>query len=175
MRLVFVEGSKVAIVAQDKQMGDAKNFTISRQDKETLDQIGSHGNIYNESIVDQNMADPSFDFDGKKVFTIIDKNSGEYLGDIRLIKYSEDEYEIGLVIIQDKRNNGYGSDAIKAITSYAFNKMNAKKVFLRVYRNNPCAKKLYQRLGFVYEKSEDNGYVIDGVKYLEDYMAIKKN
>ena len=79
MRLVFVEGSKVAIVAQDKQMGDAKNFTISRQDKETLDQIGSHGNIYNESIVDQNMADPSFDFDGKKVFTIIDKNSGEYL------------------------------------------------------------------------------------------------
>ena len=35
-RLIFVEGSKIAMVAQDTQFGDAKNFTNSRQDKETL-------------------------------------------------------------------------------------------------------------------------------------------
>lgn len=128
-RLVFIEGSKVAIVAQDARMGDAKNFTISRQDKETLNQIGAHGNIYNENIVANTMPTPNLIFNKKKIFTIIDKISGEYLGDIRLIKWSETEYEIGIVIIPSKRNNGYGTDAIKSICNYVFNIFNAKKSF----------------------------------------------
>ena len=173
-RLVFIEGYKVAIVAQDAQMGNAKNFTISRQDKETLNQIGAHGNIYTENIVANTMPTPNSIFNRKKIFTIIDKSSGEYLGDIRLIKWSEVDYEIGIVIIQNKRNKGYGTDAIKSICNYVFNIFNAKKNFLRVYQNNPRAKKLYQKLGFVYERSENNNYVIDGINYLQDYMSIIK-
>ncbi len=173
-RLTFVEGSKVAIVAQDASMGDAKNFTISRKDEETLNQIGAHGNVYKENVVADNMPNPSLSFNEKKVFTIINKISNEYLGDIRLIKWSDTDYEIGIVITQGERNKGYGSDSIKAICNYAFNALGAKRIFLRVYQNNPRAKKLYQKLGFVYERSEDDNYIIDGVNYFEDYMSIVK-
>lgn len=174
-RLTFVEGSKVKIVVQDKELGDAKNFTISRQDKETLDQIGAHGNMYTENIVANAMPTPNLTFNKKKIFTIIDKKSSEYLGDIRLIKWSEVDYEIGIVITKSKRNKGYGSDAIKSICDYVFNVLHAQKIFLRVYKNNPRAKKLYKKLGFVYEKSENDNYIIDGVNYWEDYLSIKKS
>ena len=173
-RLVLVNGKVVSVVAQDKEFGDAENFTLSRSDAETCNLIGAHGNTYTVEKVKEYMPEPSLDMGDKKIFTIISNSDGRYIGDIRLVRINNEVFEIGICILPEERSKGYGTDAIKAIIGYAFNSMEASKVTLRVYQNNPRAKRLYERLGFRDEKTVDDNYIIDGVNYLEDVMYINK-
>lgn len=171
-RLELVTGEKIKIVAQDNYFGDAKMFAKSRSDDVTKAQIGAYGNTYTEETVAKYMPEPSLEIGKKKLFSIISKDDGRYLGDIRLEEMAAGIYQIGIVIIQSERNHGYGTDSIQTLCRYAFEKMNAHRVYLRVYQNNPKAKELYIRLGFVYEKTEDDNYVIDGINYPEDWLYL---
>lgn len=174
-RMVLTEGSMVQIVAQDKSFGDHINFALSRSDDQTKDLIGAHGNMYTPEKVGEHMPTPSLEIGSKKVFTIISKKDQHYVGDIRLTQSENNEYEIGIVIIESERNKGYGSDAIMSLAEYSFSKLKASKLWLRVYKNNPRAYNLYIRLGFIYERTVDDGYVIDNVNYLEDWLALNTN
>ena len=172
-RLVLVKGNKVSIVAQDKHFGDAEGFAFSRSDAVTLANIGAYGRTYDAETVAKYMPDPSLDIGDKRIFTIIANDDGRYLGDIRLERIEDSPYyQIGIVIINGERNKGFGSEALKILSQYAFECLNVDKLYLRVYQNNPKAKKLYMRLGFSYEKTTDDGYEVDGIHYLEDWLFI---
>lgn len=171
-RLVLVKGNKITIVAQDKNLGDAENFAKSRQELNTLAQIGAYGNSYTYESVAKYMPSPSLNIGNKKIFSILSNEDSRYLGDIRLEKLNDTSYQIGIVIVQNERGKGYGSDAIRTLSNYAFKNLGVDKIYLRVYKNNPRAISLYLRLGFIYEKTEDDGYVIEGINYMEDWLYI---
>lgn len=172
-RLVLAKGEKVSIVAQDATFGDAEGFVSSRNDATTLAQIGAYGNKYDAETVAKYMPEPSLEIGNKRIFTIIANDDGRYLGDIRLERIQDSiYYQIGIVVITAERNKGFGSEALKILSQYAFDCLNVDKLYLRVYQNNPKAIKLYNRLGFTYEKTSDDGYEVEGIHYLEDWLYI---
>ncbi len=65
------------------------------------------------------------------------------------INNTKDEAEIG-IMIGDRGywNRGYGADAVNAVLSYAFGKMNLKRVHLKTLSSNERAQKCFGKCGF---------------------------
>ncbi|KAK3117358.1 hypothetical protein LTR53_001348 [Teratosphaeriaceae sp. CCFEE 6253] len=59
--------------------------------------------------------------------------------------------EIGLSILPAHRNQGYGSETLRWVLSWAFRFGNLHRVGLTAYSHNAGAIKLYERLGFRHE------------------------
>jgi diamine N-acetyltransferase len=55
------------------------------------------------------------------------------------------------------RSQGYGGDAIGALLDFAFDELRLERVWLDVYAQNPDARRLYERLGFVLEATFRHG------------------
>lgn len=170
-RTILISNDEVAIVKQDAELGDAEHFVESRKDKNVLNQIGAHGNEYFVDIVKRDMINIHSE---RSIYTIAAVNNGRYLGDVRIIK-NKDDCELGIVILEQERNKGYGSKVILLASQYAFDELKVKKVYLKVNHNNPRAKNLYENLGFQYEKTISKGYVIDGIQILTDCYVLKKD
>lgn len=169
-RLVLMRGENVSIVAQDKDFGDAENFVKSRpKDSNLLDIIGAHGNVYDVAMVKKHMPEPSLEIGSKKVFTIIHNEDGRYLGDVRFVKMGL-VYELGIVITEPKK--GFGTEVIHLASEYAFNSLSAKSVCVRIYQNNPISFGFFTKLGFRYTSTINDGYTVNGVPYLENWLYL---
>lgn len=115
---------------------------------------------------------------GMKGFIIAHKDSEEYIGQIDLIKidWINRIGTIGIVIGNpDKLGKGYGTEAIKLIQEFAFNKLNLHKLDLEVRENNERAIRCYIKCGFVIEGRIRQNCFIDG-KYTDTlFMGILKS
>jgi RimJ/RimL family protein N-acetyltransferase len=84
----------------------------------------------------------------------IDTLDGVHIGniDLRDIQPENRTGEIG-VMIGDKRywGRGYGSDAVRTLTRFAFQMMNLQRVHLRTYEYNERAQAAFKKAGFVEE------------------------
>jgi RimJ/RimL family protein N-acetyltransferase len=60
--------------------------------------------------------------------------------------------ELGLFIgPQALWGKGFGTDALRALGGYAFRELNLNRLWLRVYEDNPRARRSYEKVGFVVE------------------------
>ncbi|WP_352418691.1 GNAT family protein [Proteiniborus sp.] len=115
---------------------------------------------------------------GMKGFIIANKETEEYIGQIDLIKidWVNRVGTLGIVIGNtEKLGKGYGTEAIKLIQEFAFNKLNLHKLDLEVRAYNKRAIKCYKKCGFIEEGRIRENYFIDG-KYTDTlFMGILKN
>ena len=111
-----------------------KTYTYEQEEKWVEDQLNSNA----------------------KVFSMLEKNTNKYIGNIEIKDYNE----IGICITKDMQDKHYGTEALKAIINYAFNKLNLDEVVLKVYPNNKRAIHCYKNVGFVeYDKTDDTIYM----------------
>lgn len=82
-------------------------------------------------------------------YSMIDKNSKEFIGNIEIIPNDEKIAEIMISIIPIKQGNHYATEAIKSIVEYGYNKLGINGYDLNVYKNNLKAIHLYKNVGFV--------------------------
>ena len=103
----------------------------------------------------------------RKVFNVVAASDGRHLGDICIAKAIYglgNDYELEIVI--KERNKGYGSEAILLIVEYCLGHLGARAVWTRISQNNPRAKSLFKRLGFLYshtrrkDGNEDEDYLL---------------
>jgi len=73
----------------------------------------------------------------EKHFFAIDTRDGAHIG------------SVGLHVLY--KNRGFGTDAMKTILRYGFQKLKFHRIELGVYAYNPRAIHVYKRLGFKYE------------------------
>ena len=88
------------------------------------------------------------------VFAIVDKESDKMIGIIGLygISWIPRLAELRIVIgDKDFRGEGYGTEAIKLVVDYAFDKLNLNNVYLGVNAEHKRAIKAYKNAGFVEE------------------------
>jgi diamine N-acetyltransferase len=55
------------------------------------------------------------------------------------------------------RSKGYGGDAIETLLDFGFDELRLERVWLDVYADNPDARRLYERVGFVHEATLRHG------------------
>ena len=99
-------------------------------------------------------------------YSMIDKDSNEFIGDVEIIPNEEKIAEIMISITPIKQGNHYATEAIKSIVEYGHNKLGIKGYDLNVYKKNLKAIHLYQNVGFV----EDDKNISDE----SIHMSIKK-
>jgi RimJ/RimL family protein N-acetyltransferase len=62
----------------------------------------------------------------------------------------------------DDRGRGYGTDMLRALVGFGFGMLRLERIWLDVYDFNPDARRLYERVGFVYEGTLRNAMYRDG-------------
>ena len=99
----------------------------------------------------------------KAIFSMIEKETNEYIGNVEIMKIIENVGEIGITITPLKQNKHYGQEAMKSIINYALNIMNLENVDLNVYKTNPRAIHCYEKVGFIRDgvgKTEEDIHMI---------------
>lgn len=107
----------------------------------------------------------------QKGFVIAHKDTAEYIGQIDLFKldWKNRSAELGIVVgIKKYLGNGYGSEAIKVLQHFAFNRLNLNRLQLEVHDFNERAYKCYLKCGFkeegrLREKTYMNGRYSDTI------------
>ncbi|MCR5066570.1 MAG: GNAT family N-acetyltransferase [Erysipelotrichaceae bacterium] len=82
------------------------------------------------------------------VFSLIEKKSGEFIGNVELMDDSDTSRELGIALTYAKQDLGYGTEAIKAIVRYGFEEMGLEKIVLRAKITNGRAIHVYEKCGF---------------------------
>ena len=94
------------------------------------------------------------------LFSMIEKSSGAFIGNIELMDLRDTEAELGIAITAAKQDLGYGTEAIRAVTDYAFDQLGLKRVFLKVYPDNARALRVYVKCGFrEYDRTEEDVFM----------------
>jgi RimJ/RimL family protein N-acetyltransferase len=76
--------------------------------------------------------------------------------------------------VKEYWNNGFGTDAMKALVHYLFYTMNVNRIQLDTWSGNERAIRSYEKLGFVVEGRLRNDAFIDGKYYDTMIMGLLK-
>lgn len=84
-----------------------------------------------------------------KCFSMIEKATGDYIGNIEIMEVKDGVAEIGITITPVKQNNHFGTEAMKAIINYGKKVLPGIGFDLNVHAENSRAIKCYENVGFV--------------------------
>ncbi len=80
---------------------------------------------------------------------------------------------VGIVIGEREYwNKGYGTDAMRLIVQFGFVELNLHRITLGVHSYNPRARRVYEKIGFVYEGQMRGETLREGIRHDGVYMGI---
>jgi len=84
------------------------------------------------------------------VLMVLENKEKRPVGTLTLLDYNSlnRSIELGLLIDPEKREKGFGSDAVKVITKYLFLQRGLNKVYTQISGFNLSGMKLFESLGF---------------------------
>lgn len=82
------------------------------------------------------------------MFSMLEKNTRRFIGNIEFMNRKDDEAEWGIVITYKMQNKGYGTEALKRSVEYGFHELGLRRIHLAVYADNPRAVHVYEKCGF---------------------------
>jgi RimJ/RimL family protein N-acetyltransferase len=109
------------------------------------------------------------------VFGIRELVSGRVLGVLQLIDLHPIHRSAELIIrvgSDDDRGRGYGTEAVRLATDFAFRDRNLQRVWLRVFSDNARAIRVYEKAGLQQEGLLRRSRFIDGRWRDEVIMAV---
>lgn len=111
----------------------------------------------------------------QKYFIIADKETEEYIGQIDLIKidWKNRVAEMGIVIgRKELLGKGFGSEAIRLMQNFVFQRLNLNRLQLLVHDYNVRAYRCYLKCGFSEEGRSRQSFFINGQYTDYVYMSI---
>ncbi len=94
------------------------------------------------------------------VFSMIDRESGRFIGNIELMNVSASAGELGVAVTADQQDRGYGTEAVSAMTKYGMERLGLKRIYLRTNPDNARAIRVYEKCGFrEYGRTETHVYM----------------
>ncbi len=82
-------------------------------------------------------------------FSMLEKTTGEYIGNIEIMQIENNIGELGISITAAKQDKHYGTESIESLLKYAYEELNLDGMELNVYATNPRAIHCYEKVGFV--------------------------
>ena len=92
------------------------------------------------------------------VFSMVEKSSGEFIGNIELMDVTETEAELGIALTAAKQDRGFGTEAVTALLRYGFEELGLRRITLRTRLFNERAQHVYRKCGFR-ETARDDTHV----------------
>ena len=155
MKQVF-ESERISFTEISGQL--VKDYLIMVNDVENVGRFFSGGQPYTE---EQEISWVQKTLEEKRpVFSMIEKETGEFIGNIELMDVNDGTGELGIAITAKKQNQGFGTEAVTALTRYAMDQMGLERVFLRTNTDNDRAYHVYQKCGFrEYKRTDEHIYM----------------
>ena len=82
------------------------------------------------------------------VFSMMEKETGDFIGNIELMDVADGAGELGIAITAKMQERGYGTEAVAALTQYGFHQLDLHRIFLRTDPSNARAIHVYEKCGF---------------------------
>ena len=82
------------------------------------------------------------------MFSMLEKGSNEFIGNIEFFNRVFEEAEWGIAITHKMQEKGYGTEALKRSVEYGFGELGLTRIYLGVYVNNARAIHVYEKCGF---------------------------
>jgi RimJ/RimL family protein N-acetyltransferase len=111
-------------------------------------------------------------------FVIADKQTGNYIGQIDIIRinWKNRVAEFGIVIgKKDVLGKGIGTDAIKLLQYFVFERLNLNRLQLSLHDYNERAYKCYLKCGFIEEGRSRQSFFINGHYTDRIFMGILRD
>ena len=106
----------------------------------------------------------------RRTFGIFD-DAAEYIGTIELYDLRGSEATLGIIIGERSHwGRGYGSDAMRAILTYAFEEAGLERVRLHTFGDNLRAQSAFRKVGFVELRS-----VVNAKGRVDVHMALLRS
>ena len=94
------------------------------------------------------------------VFSMLEKKSGKYIGNIELMDLTDSQGELGIAITAEMQERGYGTEAVLAMTKYGMEQLGLRKIVLRTKPFNARAIHVYEKCGFKeYDHDSEHVYM----------------
>ena len=94
------------------------------------------------------------------VFSMIEKKTGDFIGNIELTDVSDTEKELGIAITAKKQNTGYGTEAVASVVKFGFEIIGLQKIVLRADPANARAIHVYKKCGFTeYDRTGEHVFM----------------
>ena len=94
------------------------------------------------------------------VFSMLEKDSGEFIGNVEIMDIADAAGELGIAITAKKQDRGYGTEAVRAVVEYAMERLGLNRVFLKVFPDNARAIRVYEKCGFrEYDRTEEDVFM----------------
>lgn len=166
-------GEKVYL--SPNNLEDYPLFTKWLNDRNISDNLGNTSMVYTMDLEKKWM---ETECDSSVRFSIVKKDNDELIGSCSLMKVNNINRTctIGIFIGEEKyRHNGYGTDAIKLLLSFAFDIYNMNNVDLQVFDFNKDAIECYKKIGFRQYGKRSKCYYVNGKYHDEIFMEILKD
>ncbi len=94
------------------------------------------------------------------VFSMLERRSGGFIGNIELMDPTGAEAELGIAITAARQDMGYGTEAIRRIAEYGFRELGLRRICLKAFAFNTRALHVYEKCGFrEYTRTETDVYM----------------
>jgi RimJ/RimL family protein N-acetyltransferase len=115
------------------------------------------------------------DHDDRLDLAVVDLATGSYTGEVVLNELDPDNESCNfriLLFYPRNRSRGLGTEATRLILGHAFETVGLHRVDLEVFAFNPRARRVYEKVGFVYEGTKRDALRWDGEWIDADVMSI---
>jgi len=115
------------------------------------------------------------DFDDRLDMAVVDLATGRFAGEVVLNELDADNQACNFRIYLtggQNRGRGLGTEATRLLLAHGFETIGLHRIDLEVYAFNPRARRVYEKVGFVYEGTKRQSLRWDGEWIDADVMSI---
>lgn len=122
-------------------------------------QINGESSLFLMPRIKDLMWNTTLSIETDKLYSIYE-DGGEYCGYIELQNYKSDTPEIGLNLVESKRNQGIATKVVKLLVQKVCLERNIDYFLIRIMSNNPHSKQVFEKMGAVLIGEEDRPFVV---------------
>lgn len=165
----LIEGEKV--ILRPFKSGDFPYIEECLKDPEVLKLTGSASDFDREYMI--NWYNTRNEQTDRLDLAIVDKSLNTIVGEVVVNLYQEKNQSMNFRILIGPRgrNRGLGTEATQLMIDYVFQNTKLNQLTLSVFDFNPRAKKVYEKVGFVFESVDKNDLEYEG-KWIDSINMI---
>lgn len=105
-----------------------------------------------------------------KVFSIFDRKN-EYCGSVKIQQVDDDYPELGIDLLEEKRNQGIAVKVIKLIAQRAYQEKEVEYFKIRISSRNPHSKYVFEKMGVIPIKTSGSTFKA----FMRDFRGVVGN
>ena len=135
--------------------------------------VGTSNVPYSRFLLHEYVANNKNDiYSDGQVRMMVENLDGQVVGVVDLVNFdpSNRRAEVGLIILNSYRYQGYGTAVLGQITDYALRILHLHQLYAYIDINNKSSLQLFQKAGFVVA-AEIKDWLFDGAKYSDSVLV----